>query len=589
MTAKPIKNEIMDYLRYYSYSSEVHKISKVRFIKDSASWCSIERGDRSSVLIIDKSLLACRPLMMLEINRLVKNLTLRRLYKRYPAAISSIVGLLFEAEQFVSLPDAQKKAIIRYLKLRHDSELIRVVFEGAIKNSTYGMIDEIIARLGSSREARYSKFALTVQSMKEKKIDIKKRVIDLFLYLQFGIDDPLNEYTQKKWLYHRKQLKLILDKKFDKITPVMVDIVPSLECIQNCHVCSNVDWRLDVRNKDWFNKRPEERMMTKEGMFRIIDNIRKAGAKAVVFTGGGEPLTNPHTVDGIVYARKSGLEVGLYTNGILFTKEIIDTLIKHKLTFIRISLNAGSSSLHASLGGYDSRKRYYESVIASLRYLSGQNKKTGKKCTIGIGYIVNPWNINDVYSVAKVLKKIDSDPAMKGGISYYVIRPTVVHRGYRGGRQFNKRIFEKAHTIIQRKVIPLLKKTDIRVIEIQSRFQAVHSHEKPFDKCLANPIFSLVGPDGAMYLCAESYHGHKRCRFGNLTEQGLGTIFAGKERKKIVDAIDYRYCPPVCKIHELNKIFDRLSRVDRDTMKYIKAWMMSRSSNTPPPAHVNFL
>ncbi|MBN2453108.1 MAG: radical SAM protein [Candidatus Omnitrophica bacterium] len=486
--------------------------------------------------------------------------------------ISRIVNILSEAEKFVSSQSSGRSAMLAGLKSRPDGKLLRIAFMASLKNSPYGAIDSIMD-------------ALLIKKGREK---IKEKVINLYLHRQFAANDPLREYTQRKWIYHKKQLKHILNKEFYKITPVTVDIVPSLECVQNCVVCSNVDWRVNIEDKGWFNKRSRERMMTRRNMFRIIDNIRKGGAKAVVFTGGGEPLTNPNTLDGIAYARKSGLEVGLYTNGILLDEGAIDSLIKSSLTFIRISLNAGSPMVHAQIGGYSISKDYYNRVISSLRLLAEKNRGSGNRCTVGIGYIVNPWNVYDIYLLAKTLKKIDADPRSSGGIAYFAVRPSIVHRNYRGGRQFGEHVFKKAHEIINRKVIPLLKNTGIKVIEVKSRFLAVHSREKPFDRCLASPMFSLVGPDGGMYLCVESYYGHKRCRFGDLTKERLDTIFRSRKHRKIVDNIDFRYCPPVCKMYELNKAFDRINKTDRKTIGYIRNWFMSKSPGRPP-AHVNFL
>ena len=58
---------------------------------------------------------------------------------------------------------------------------------------------------------------------------------------------------------------------------------------------------------------------------RIIDELADISVRAVTFTGGGEPLCNPDTLDAIRYANHKGLDVALITNGSLLDAKAIKT------------------------------------------------------------------------------------------------------------------------------------------------------------------------------------------------------------------------------------------------------------------------
>ena len=54
---------------------------------------------------------------------------------------------------------------------------------------------------------------------------------------------------------------------------------------------------------------------------RIIDELGEAGVRALIFTGGGEPLCHPDTPDMVTRARARGMDVGFITNGQLLKPE----------------------------------------------------------------------------------------------------------------------------------------------------------------------------------------------------------------------------------------------------------------------------
>lgn len=395
-------------------------------------------------------------------------------------------------------------------------------------------------------------------------------------------------YASNKWLYYPERVACIKKGNFRDVMPVTVQLIPSLYCNFHCpHCCYG-------RSKDNIRATGDQGMrMDLPTMTAIIDRISEAGIKGIVFTGGGEPTTNPHLIEGMRYAGQKGLKTGLFTNGSLLTGTKIHQLLEQEPSFIRISLDAGTPDVHRLLHGYPEQANYFQRVLDGIEGLAkgrlGQNSST----TIGVGVTVEPINLNDLVEVAKRLHEIASR-SPRGGIDYLVFRPTVNYQqgkffhsvqpllDYVRGQipeyydayhdylyqeqQFPAQLFEKANEIIDGKVSPLLRDAGIRVLTVRSKMLGVSQASRPFQKCRASPWYIFVGPDGTVYNCAELGL-DPRVAIGNLLAQPLTAIWKSERRREVMDFIDreglHTLCPPVCLYYELNNLFEKLDQAMR--------------------------
>jgi len=91
-----------------------------------------------------------------------------------------------------------------------------------------------------------------------------------------------------------------------KIMPVHIQISPTNVCNLNCSFCSCGD-------------RDKKKSFTLKEIMQILDVCAERGTKAMTITGGGEPLMHPQINEIIKYAGEKNIEVGLVTNGTLFS------------------------------------------------------------------------------------------------------------------------------------------------------------------------------------------------------------------------------------------------------------------------------
>lgn len=550
----------------------------------SANGVGVLREEESSTLLIPRTLTNKPRILALETHRIVLENRLRSWMARYHSGLASLTIWALVLDKYAAWGPSLRAECRREVESQPAWRRVAHLFESVEKRGLYRSLLPLV-RLGLRRPGMGD----ALKQLGGTPANLAKRVLAGFLWCRFACPDGLEEYSQGKWLHHDAPRDKMLQKRHGEVTPVTVDIVPSLECPQDCFMCSNVDWRKNREDPGWVNKTRSDRFMNWDTLRAVIDRLAEGGCRGVVFTGGGEPLTNPNTIQGIRYARERGMEPALYTNGILLDESVIAAVMESQAVFVRLSINAGSEETHAHVGGYDPARQFYKRVMENLRKLATANAAVGSPVSVGISFIVNPRNIQDMERLAADLRDLDRDPAATGGVHYLALRPTVAHRSFNDGKQFSREFFDQARDLIRTRVVPLLAGTSIKIREISSRFDGVAETEKSYRHCVASPWFSLVGPDASMYLCVESYYGHKSQQFGDLKTQSLNDVFTGAEHRAVVDQIDFKNCPPVCKMHELNKIFDGFDQSAPRTRRFIRDWFRFWAQAAPVPRHVNFL
>lgn len=99
-----------------------------------------------------------------------------------------------------------------------------------------------------------------------------------------------------------------------------------------------------------FKEKHDTSQTTFDDAKRVIKRIADANVMDVVFLGG-EPLVCPFLFEAIEYAKESGLNVGIITNGTLFTKENAQKLKKLINNSISVSIHAHTNALHDEISG----------------------------------------------------------------------------------------------------------------------------------------------------------------------------------------------------------------------------------------------
>ncbi|MFA5336829.1 MAG: GNAT family N-acetyltransferase, partial [Candidatus Omnitrophota bacterium] len=393
-----------------------------------------------------------------------------------------------------------------------------------------------------------------------------------------------------KWLGFPERAALVARGRFYDVMPVNAQFIPSALCPSNCLACTYGRHKDEIRSEraaGCFNR--DKYIMSWEDMKLYIDRLTEGGVQSLTFTGGGDPLFNPYTLDGIEYAsRTKNLATCLFTEAHLITDEMADRMVNVGLRFIRFSFNAGRPITYKYVFGA-SEEMFYKS-LSNIEKVAAAKERHGRKLGLGVGVIINPLNLSELMEIARLIQGInDRHP---GTIAHIWYRPTVRYaRGvqltnpkteecleyikhhpdlkiyyeiYRQfvyeGKQFPAWIFQKAMDDLKNRIKPFIERNvnGIKIFYPETRIEAMDQKEKGFTQCRACPWLTFVGPNGDVYHCVE--HGlDPRAVDGNLKMQTLEEIRQSLRRREITEMINREgldnMCPPMCMLTEQNRMF----------------------------------
>ena len=100
-------------------------------------------------------------------------------------------------------------------------------------------------------------------------------------------------------------------------------------CFADAHLCS--------RKAGSANNKSDKELST-EQIFKILDNVSRAGTTAIQFAGG-EPLLRPDLAEIISYAVQKNIYVALNTNGTMLDDRTASALTKAGLSQVKVSID----------------------------------------------------------------------------------------------------------------------------------------------------------------------------------------------------------------------------------------------------------
>jgi Radical SAM superfamily len=217
---------------------------------------------------------------------------------------------------------------------------------------------------------------------------------------------------------HQERLSLFLSGAEDDITPANIEIWPSLTCTARCHSCPyirNGARQTADRTLD------HDYLMSVELWGRLAAEFSAAGGLSVTFTGGGEPTVNKNLATFAAIARQNGLEWGLYTNGASLTPGMIDDLLAHNPTFIRVSINSGSPAAHHAL--YRLGAEAYGYIQKMVSHMLRRTRAGGS--SIGLGYVMTHAAPSELTGIREFC--VDLATSSGRPVDYIAIRPALTY------------------------------------------------------------------------------------------------------------------------------------------------------------------
>lgn len=310
--------------------------------------------------------------------------------------------------------------------------------------------------------------------------------------------------------------------------PISTELFATNECNNSCSFC---------RFRVFHEKRAS---LTLSQMVSYIAQFQDMQGKAVVFSGGGEPLMNPHTRHAVTHAKAIGLDVGFITNGQLITEAIAETLVS-SCVWVRISLSATTPQTFEAIRGVD---KFHE-ALQGIQTLTDAHKRLNSSCTIGIQWIYTKRE------PVEYLISFIRNHCQNKGIDYIQIIAEQTHHLHR--------------LINQRDLLEHIKKLQTifvanpQIIYSKADDLLLPNFGRDYTTCEGHWFTAVIAADSKVYLCCH-LTGQTKFVIGDLSIRSFEEIWHGQKRKQVAETIDVGKCLHICKHHEINKVLHQLKK-----------------------------
>lgn len=200
--------------------------------------------------------------------------------------------------------------------------------------------------------------------------------------------------------------RLLKWSKGEKAPPLSIELSPTLRCNLNCLFC----WRYGKKSIDYGKEVSLKRYK------EIIEEATNFGVKEVRIIGGGEPLLRKDTFEIIKDVRSKGMFGYICTNGTLFTKEMIETLVRINWDHIKISLHGSCVKTHDYLVQKDGA---FKKCVEALKVFRDLKRDADEKPYLEIGFVLVKENYKEIVDMVSLGHRL--------GVQALFIEPVTVY------------------------------------------------------------------------------------------------------------------------------------------------------------------
>lgn len=360
-----------------------------------------------------------------------------------------------------------------------------------------------------------------------------------------------------KLAWHKERMEAWL--RGERIAPITIDCALTRRCNYNCVYCYG---KLQEN---------EEKKMTKEVIFRFLDDAAELGVKAISFVSDGESTCSPYLYDSVVYGKSKGLDMAIATNGSLLDKTKLKEMLEC-LTYLRFNISAGTPKRYSEIHGCSEND--FWKVVEIIKECVRIKKENNLQVTIGLQMVLLPEFKDEILPLTKLGKELRAD--------YLVIKHCsddeegslgVNYKGY-----FDEELIE------------IIKQAEALSDEnyfVKAKWSKILSGGKrDYSRCYGPPFIIQLSGSGLVAPCGMFFNEkYKKYHIGNICDTSFKEMFHKGRYWEVMDLIASEnfdaktMCGTLCVQHKVNEFLDQIKKGE---MKY-------ETPKGNPPQHLNFI
>lgn len=358
-----------------------------------------------------------------------------------------------------------------------------------------------------------------------------------------------------KLLWHRDRVEAWL--RGERIAPITIDCSLTRRCTYRCVYCYG---QLQAN---------DEKRMTKDVIFRFLDDAAEIGVKAVSFVSDGESTCSPHIYDAIVKGNANGLDMALGTNGYLLKDERLEEILP-RLTYLRYNISAADPSSYGLIMGCG--EKCFDKVYNTIKKSVEIKRRKNLPVTLGVQMVLMPQFAGQIIPFAMMGREL--------GVDYAIIKHCSDDERGTLGINYSQ-YFE---------LVDLLKEAESLSTKdylVKAKWSKILSDGKRKYKQCYGPAFimqfsgsGLVAPCGMLF-----NRRFKKFHIGNIADKSFKEIWKSQRYQDVLNYLASEEfsaqtdCGTLCLQHKVNEFLWDLKRGEA----------VLETPAGGPPQHINFV
>lgn len=318
----------------------------------------------------------------------------------------------------------------------------------------------------------------------------------------------MNKYSNIKIVGYPGKIQSFRDNILTE--PIYVRIKPTNRCPHNCDWCVYVEDFSGMHEK--CNKVDE---IPTEKLLELVNDLADIGTKAIVWTGGGEPLGHPGIKQAIELCYTRNIKFGVITNGQLLNAEMAEYLID--ASWVRLSMDYWDENSFAI--SRKVHKKFFNQIKKNIAYLA---EIKSPDCDLEVNFVVTEENCNNLFEAAYVAKEMCTENIRyspvwtKNFVEYHQGIIDTVNRGIEEAKRLEDDTFKVYSSYGNVESVPL---------------------ERPYSKCYFCEICPVIAADQAVYQCHNKAYDHLGL-IGSIKDKTFSELWFSDATRKYMDKFD---------------------------------------------------
>lgn len=343
----------------------------------------------------------------------------------------------------------------------------------------------------------------------------------------------------------------------ERIAPITIDCALTRRCTYRCNYCYG---QLQAN---------DEKRMTKDVIFRFLDDAADIGVKGISFVSDGESTCSPHLYDAILRGKSNGIDMALGTNGYLLKDEKLEEILPC-LTYLRFNISAGEPSRYAEIMGC--KEEYFYKIYNTIKESVRIKKEKKITVTLGLQMVLMPGYSDQVIPFAKLGREL--------GVDYAVIKHCSDDEEGKLGVDYSKYyelvdILKEAESYSSNEYVVKVKWSKI-----------LSGGRRNYSQCYGPPFIMQFSGSGLVAPCGMFFNNkYKKYHIGNIVDTPFKKIWQSARYWEVISLIaSERFdaktmCGSLCLQHKVNEFLWNLKNGEISIKDNIEK----------SPEHINFI